>query len=346
METDTKSSGVASSSPSSEQQMNIYLKTIKTLAFKVKKSDTITDLKALYREKEGVSEHFQEIFFSGERLTDEQNLIDCGVQENSNLDLYIGYSGLLKLFITIISKQKTVEIEAKIKETIGTIKSKICLKEGISLSNQFSLYHNGALLDDFRTLASIGIAENSTLNLISNPRDSISVTIEFPAENIILYARVKILFTVADLKAFLGCSYKDEILLYNGKELEDSKTLAYYELNDDSVLTAEPFKLTIFVKIWDGRSITLAVERKDTGSSVKREVFRKLRLRPNEHHSLTFDGECLEDNRDLASYGIKELSTLHLGYNPKAPNPQTKLPEIANLDDSQLKSTTVSEMMK
>ncbi|KAK2643685.1 hypothetical protein Ddye_018880 [Dipteronia dyeriana] len=50
-----------------EEDINVYMKVMKTVAMKVKKSETVRNLKALFCEKEGTSEGVKDLFFSGEQ---------------------------------------------------------------------------------------------------------------------------------------------------------------------------------------------------------------------------------------------------------------------------------------
>lgn len=201
----------------------------------MKRSETIKNLKALLCDKEAVSEHFQELYFSGEHLNDDHKLIDCGIQKNSTLHLFLQTSGVMKLFVTIISKQKTIEIEAQFQDTIESIRSKVQAKEGI-LSHRFSLFYAGKLLENSRTLASLGIEGESTLHLIFNPRNVLSVSVKMPNGKIVKM-EVKLLYTVGDVKemagSMIGFPVSVQSLIYEGKKLEDSKTLALYDLKED-----------------------------------------------------------------------------------------------------------------
>lgn len=330
-------------------QINIYLKIIKTVALSnVKRSETIRNLKALLCEKEGVSENFQELYFSGERLSNDHKLIDCGIEQNSTLHLFLQTSGIMKLFVVIVSKQKTIEIEAKIQDTIENIKSKVHGKEGI-LSDQYSLFHAGMLLENFRTLGSLGIRGESTLHLVFNPRDVLSVSVKVPNGKIVKMD-VKLLYTVGDVKAIVGSMASflvgDQCLVYKGRQLEDSKTLACYELEEDSMLEMGPYKIQIFVKIWSGKTVTVHVQQKETIKDVKEKVFRKLCWPPNEFLNLMFDNKRLEDGRDLASYGIERKSILHMVFHPTTFVLPVKLSKIGDFQTGKLKSTTTIGELK
>ncbi|KAM7485382.1 hypothetical protein LguiA_001391 [Lonicera macranthoides] len=253
----------------------------------------------------------------------------------------------MKLFVTIISKQKTIEIDAQIQDTIKSIKSKVQAKEGI-LSHGFSLFYAGTLLKNNRTLASFNIKGESTLHLIFNPRDVLSVSVKMP-DGKIVKMEAKLLYTVGDVKemagSMIGFPVSDRCLIYEGKKLEDSKTLALYDLKEDSVLEISPLSIQIFVKVWNGKTITLHVQQNETIFGVKNRVFHKLQRLPNDFHYLVFGGKRLEDGKDLASYGIKKQSTLNMVLRPTTFFP-VKLSTIGDFQTGLRSSTPIGELKK
>ncbi|KAM3394505.1 hypothetical protein P3S68_003507 [Capsicum galapagoense] len=72
-----------------EEEMTIYLKVIKTVALKVKESDSIGNVKALLHDKEGIPECLQKLVSKGVELRDEQKLVDYHIIKNSTLDGYV-----------------------------------------------------------------------------------------------------------------------------------------------------------------------------------------------------------------------------------------------------------------
>ncbi|PHT49762.1 hypothetical protein CQW23_09509 [Capsicum baccatum] len=73
-------------------RMTMYLNVSKTVALRVKKSDSIGMVKSLLHEEEGIPECLQQLFSKDVQLTDEQKLIDCGIIENSILHAHIDNS--------------------------------------------------------------------------------------------------------------------------------------------------------------------------------------------------------------------------------------------------------------
>lgn len=326
-------------------QINVYLKVIKTVALTVKKSETVRNVKAKLYDKEGISECLQEVFYNGERLQDEQKLVNGNVQKNSTIHVFVQNLVPIRLFIKVPSDQKVIVVEARTCDTIQSIKSFIAAKEGIHSSN-FNLIYAGKLLEDEKTLGFLGIQGESTLHMAITSRDLLPISVKMPNGEI-LKIEVKMLYTVRDVKTIVesvvGSPLNGLCLTYNGEQLENPKTLSCFGITKESVLEMSPLPIQVFVKDWHGKTITVEMCLGDLVEDVKDKIFRKIGL-PTDVQSLVFEGKSLKDSRNLASYSIQRHSTIHLAIWPSSIQRKMKLSEIGISSKDLPSSMTISQL--
>ena len=121
--------------------------------------------------------------------------------------------------------------------------------------------------------------------------------------------------TIGHLKAEIqdkkGIPPNQQHLFFQDRELKDSNTLFDYNIQNGSTLQLLlHLRYHIFVKIPNGKTITLDVEASNTINEVKAKVQDKEGIPQYQHH-LVFAGRRLHFHT-LSHYNIGMESTLHL----------------------------------
>lgn len=150
-----------------EESLKIFVKTPvgKRVAFDLKPSATIEELKKLLSQKLKIPECDQRLIFMQHALDDSRTLSSFRlIQNESALTLENKKSRSMQIFVKNL-REKTIVVNVQPKESVRSVKIKIQEIEGIPPCQQ-RLIFGGRQLDDTQTLDQCGVKKESTLHLI------------------------------------------------------------------------------------------------------------------------------------------------------------------------------------
>ena len=315
---------------------DIYIRTFtgKMIVIEVLPTDTISNLKRMIRDKEGISPNDQTLFYAGRQLDDALTLANYDIPMESMLQLVTRFRPNMTIFVKTLSG-KTMELSVNFSDTVSDIKIKIEEMEGIPCHEQKIIFAQRLLEEDYiekalspskiKTLLDYNVKDGSIMHLVFPSRAGGTCThvfVKFPAGKTIML-RIEPSDTIENVKAKIrdkeGVPPDQQILMFAFKRLEDGRTLSDYSIqNEDTIhLLLHRFdtSMKIFVKAFTGNMIPLQVEPSFTIEDVKYMILDKEGI-PLHFQKLLFAGKQLDDGHRLSYNNIKNENTLDLQFIP------------------------------
>lgn len=260
----------------------------KTITLEAESNNSIEDVKAKIREKEGIPTNEQRLIFNGQVLGNIRSLEYYSIREGSILHLEVEPSNV-QISVTILDRH-SITLDQKTSNTIENVKEKIQNKEGIPCGEQRLFLIGCPELENRLTLRDYNIQNGSILHLELRRGSMHRADSNRSCQQSHICS-----FPVGEFELVDGRTLSDEFPVQNETIPQVSNRRGGIEILVKSTLT--------------GKTISLDVRPTDSVENVKKKIQDSERI-PRDQQHLLFAGTKLEDGCTLSEYNIQGGSVL------------------------------------
>ncbi len=292
-------------------QIQVQIPQENSLIFDVRVYDTIKGVKQKIEDEAGYPRQQQRLMFADRQLEDYRTLATYNIHRNSTLNLELRPIGIIPIYVNNIAFGKKVSLEVEPSDTIADIKRIIHDNERCP-AQQCRLVFNDRQLEDNRTLADNNIRMENVLVLryfirfqvliISEHEESIQLEMD---------SNDQIGSIIEKIPSEVKYRLARPALLFDGQQLDFSRTLAFYNIQNDSTLYCDVIGI-IFVRISNGKTITLEVLLGDTIKNLKKKIHVEENILPNQQQLFFINRDLANEDATLTQYNIEAYNTIDL----------------------------------
>ena len=291
------------------------------LEIEFKSSDNILKIKQNIFYKYNINEIQQILYYKGKELEDNKTIEDYKINYKSNIIIYVN-TLIDKVIYYKLPNNRVMLLAVSQFRTLKDIKNQIKISQNIDISEQRLFFKNKELTnDDINIFDYKPFKEEEkqiAFDLYIGKKDGILIDIKRTSGEII---KLKYYFSIStkiiNIKEKINELIRHflpdiQTLSYNGIELENEKTLEFYNIKKNTTLELE-FKskkgIFIFIKRPDDSFIIEEVNPSETILNIKKKL---IDIYPIEHQRLEYNFEVLNNDKNLTDYNIKNESNLEL----------------------------------
>jgi len=296
---------------------------------KVNPSETINNIKTMIKNKYYISINQQHLFFDDNELCNEMKLSDYNIQENSNIQLLIGFqnshNNKIKIYINNYIGE-LITLYVKPTDTIEKIKTMIKKREKIPINQQILTFNNIHLDNDFN-LSYYNINKESILNLDYQFNNNNNNNDNKSNQNTQIYIKniygdsFTLDVQLTDRVEYLKEKIKEKIeflpehyyLYYKGKKLDNNKTLSNYHIKMGTtikVILRLRNMFNIFIKDLTGDTFSLKIQHSYSFENIKSMIIEKTNYSLYDF-DLFYNHKKLKNHKSFSNYNIPQESIIH-----------------------------------